>query len=226
MFKENLKYENNKINKKIKKYFDIFLNFIFFKEKIDLEKITNSTKNKVLFDKKKFSVFLLSYGNYEVRKSIKSLKFHNNKQLSKFFGILLFDNISDILLDLDQFYNFKKPVLLNIPISKKRLKKRKYNQNDLIIKNFMNTGGYNFVKWEKNNLIKIKETIPQSHLKTKYERLFNPKNSFKLKKPENIKGNNIIIFDDIYTTGATINEAKKIIKKAGAKRILIITIAR
>jgi predicted amidophosphoribosyltransferase len=55
--------------------------------------------------------------------------------------------------------------------------------------------------------------------------LRNIKNSFKLKKPEKIKGKNIIIFDDIITTGSTMREAAKVLKKAGAKKIYFLTIA-
>ncbi|HIP21469.1 MAG TPA: ComF family protein [Candidatus Pacebacteria bacterium] len=61
-------------------------------------------------------------------------------------------------------------------------------------------------------------------MKNRAERLKNQKNVFKLKNPEKIKNQNIILFDDVYTTGATINEARKVLKKAGAKNIKVIVL--
>ncbi|HIP33349.1 MAG TPA: ComF family protein [Bacteroidia bacterium] len=61
-------------------------------------------------------------------------------------------------------------------------------------------------------------------MKNRAERLKNQKNVFKLKNPEKIKNQNIILFDDVYTTGATINEARKVLKKAGVKNIKVIVL--
>ena len=73
-------------------------------------------------------------------------------------------------------------------------------------------------------LIKIEDTKKQSTL-TKAQRRINIKNVFKVSKPEKIKNKRLILFDDIYTTGSTANECSKVIKKAGAKEIAIVTIA-
>ena len=77
---------------------------------------------------------------------------------------------------------------------------------------------------EKNNLTKIIDTKKQSLL-TKEQRKKNIKGAFKIKYPERIKDKNIILFDDIFTTGSTVNECSKMLKKAGAKEIVILTIA-
>ena len=73
-------------------------------------------------------------------------------------------------------------------------------------------------------MAKVINTKKQSTL-TKSEREKNVKNAFKLKNPEKIKDKKIILFDDIYTTGSTVNECSKILKKAGAAEIVILTIA-
>jgi predicted amidophosphoribosyltransferase len=62
-------------------------------------------------------------------------------------------------------------------------------------------------------------------MKTKKDRLQNQKNAFTILNKEKIRNRNIILFDDIYTTGATINEIKKTLKKAGAKNIKVIVLA-
>ena len=72
---------------------------------------------------------------------------------------------------------------------------------------------------------KIKNNKPQSLLNRK-ERKRNVENVYKIEEKDKIKNKNIIIFDDIYTTGNTVNELAKILKENGAKNILVLTIAK
>ncbi len=74
-------------------------------------------------------------------------------------------------------------------------------------------------------MVKKRHTKAQSKTKSRKERLVNVKNSFVVRKAEKIKGKNIIIFDDVTTTGATLKEAKKVLKKAGAKKVYFMTMA-
>jgi competence protein ComFC len=112
-----------------------------------------------------------------------------------------------------------------VPISFFRRIKRGYNQNDLIIESFMKSGGKNFINWQKFNLLKWKHTKPQSQTKNRKQRMENQKNAFWLLSKKNIKGRNVILFDDVYTTGATIKEIKKVLKLAGVKKIKVIILA-
>ena len=73
--------------------------------------------------------------------------------------------------------------------------------------------------------IKNKETIHQANIKNRNIRLKNLIGSFIVKNKEEIKNRNIILIDDITTTGATLNEARKTLKKAGAKKIVAFTVA-
>ena len=202
-----------------------FLNFFLPKEKIDKEKIKNILKNRIIYFPKKEMIIFFPYRNIYIKKSIWKVKFKRNFTLAKFFGEIIYENLPEILQDLKIQKNFNNPLLLNIPISFFKKISRGYNQNDIIIQEFFNLGGNNFIEWNKNNLKKKKHTKPQSSIKNKYERIDNIKNSFKLKNPEHIKGRNVFLFDDILTTGATLNEAKKILKKAGANKIICIVLA-
>ena len=74
------------------------------------------------------------------------------------------------------------------------------------------------------NLTKIKDTKKQSTL-TKEERKTNVKDAFVIRKSERIVNKKVILFDDIFTTGNTVNECSKVIKMAGAKEVAILTIA-
>ncbi len=209
----------------MKNYLKIYFEALFPKEKVDKEKVYKILKSRNFFDRKNDIFSILPYSNKLISKSIKDFKFRNKISNADFFGEILFENTLDYIENLKIKENFNNPILITVPISFWRKIKRGYNQNDLIISKFMKLGGNNFIFWEKNNLIKIKHTKPQSLMSNKTERLKNQKNAFKLKNIEKIKGKNIILFDDIYTTGATINEIKKLLYKKGAKDIKIIVLA-
>ena len=74
-----------------------------------------------------------------------------------------------------------------------------------------------------DNLIKTKETPPQIGLSAK-ERLLNLKNAFGIKG--DIKDFRLLLVDDVMTTGATVTECSKVLMKAGAKEVTVLTLAR
>ncbi|CDG02639.1 ComF family protein [Clostridium chauvoei] len=112
-------------------------------------------------------------------------------------------------------------IILYVPLSKKSLKIRGYNQAEIIAK----------VISEKldipisNTLIKVKETKEQKTL-SKEERSINLINAFDIKKPSDIENKRIILIDDVLTTGATLRECEKILKKFRASTINILTVAK
>ena len=68
------------------------------------------------------------------------------------------------------------------------------------------------------NLLKTKDTDRQKKLSAK-ERRENLKDVFDVVGKEEIKGKNILIIDDVFTTGATVNECARVLKKAGARKV-------
>jgi len=71
---------------------------------------------------------------------------------------------------------------------------------------------------------KINNTM-QSTL-TQKQRIDNVKNVYEIKRVEYIKNKNIILFDDMFTTGSTANECAKLLKQNGANKILVLTLAK
>ena len=76
-------------------------------------------------------------------------------------------------------------------------------------------------------MIKIKSTPPQSRLK-RHERIGNIKDTFSVKKNmlSAVQDKNILLVDDLFTTGSTVNECSRILKEAGALSVKVITLAR
>jgi ComF family protein len=113
-------------------------------------------------------------------------------------------------------------VLIPIPLTKKRLKERGFNQSEEIAKELSQ-----FLKIPllNNVLLKVKETLPQAELSGQ-ERRENIKGVFACQESENLKGKKVLLVDDVFTTGSTMEEAAKALKKAGAKQVWGITVAR
>ena len=111
-----------------------------------------------------------------------------------------------------------------IPLHRKRLFKRRYNQAALLAKSFARD---NKLVYRADLLLRIKATETQGHLSYK-ARHRNLRGAFKCSKKHKatLKDKSILILDDVYTTGSTANEAAKVLRRAGAKHIYVLTVAR
>jgi len=170
---------------------------------------------------------IYDYRDSIIKKSIWNLKYKNKRDLSKIFAEILYSRMLEELADLEILDNFKDPILIPIPLSKKRLRERGYNQSLLIAEELEKINKNKKVSYKllKNILIKNKETTHQAQVKNKKERLQNLIGSFSVINKELIKNRNIILLDDVVTTGATLKEAKKELKKNGARKIIAFTVA-
>ncbi len=101
-----------------------------------------------------------------------------------------------------------------IPLSEKRRKERGFNQTERIFRPWAEAAGYIWL----DALQKIKDIPPQSGLSQR-ERRVNVKNAFAAAKDVVLAGKHILLVDDIYTTGSTMKEAAKILKKEKAAAV-------
>lgn len=171
---------------------------------------------------------IFDYRHPPVKKAMWMLKYKHKKRLAEVFAIALYEKMLEELPELAQFENFDKPIIIPIPLSKKRLKERGFNQTALIVKEIERINKIrNSLEFEINLdiLQKTKETEHQARIKDRNERLKNLKGTFVLNPKLSIKGKNIVLVDDVITTGATLSEAKKVLIKAGARKIYAFTIA-
>ncbi|MEI6154688.1 MAG: phosphoribosyltransferase family protein, partial [Deltaproteobacteria bacterium] len=120
---------------------------------------------------------------------------------------------------------FHDAILIPIPLAPKRQHERGFNQAEIICNTLIKLDKNINFKLEKNILIKPKDTKHQAHIEDRNKRLKNIIGSFAIIHPELVVESNIILIDDVTTTGATLNEARKILKNAGAKKIIAFTIA-
>jgi len=162
-----------------------------------------------------------SYQDEIVKKSIRLFKYHGIKILAEPFGALIFKRIVTALPESMRDQN--KTLIIPISLSKKRHRERGFNQSELIGRFLSDKMS---IRMENNVLYKIKETISQVEIKDREKRLKNLEGAFEVKNAEIIKNKNIILIDDITTTGATLNEARRILKIAGAKKIIGLVVAK
>jgi len=113
-------------------------------------------------------------------------------------------------------------ILMPVPLEKRKLKWRGFNQAEEIGRELAQ---FFQIPLLNNVLAKIKETPPQVELSDE-ERKENIKGAFFCQSSEKIKGKKILLVDDIYTTGSTMEECAKVLKTAGAKEIIGIVVAR
>ena len=117
----------------------------------------------------------------------------------------------------------KYDIIIPVPISKKRKTQRGYNQSELIIKECARLDKNITVC--KDVLYKIKDTKPQSTL-DKEQRKINIQGAYKVQNSNIINNKKVLLFDDIYTTGSTLEECAKVLKKSGAYEVSVLTFAK
>ncbi|MFV0504413.1 MAG: ComF family protein [Lachnospirales bacterium] len=111
-------------------------------------------------------------------------------------------------------------VIIPVPMYKDKEKKRGYNQSDFIAKMVSDILNIEY----KKILIRVKNTIPQSKLSVE-SRYKNLNNVFELNRNFDIMNKNILLVDDIYTSGSTVNNCAKVLMKNGARSVVTFTLA-
>lgn len=133
-------------------------------------------------------------------------------QQSTFFSLLLKDNRVDM-------------IVIPIPLNYRKKLKRGFNQAELIAKNIST---YFCLSYNDQILVRVRNNIPQVNYNAIEKRFLNVRNIFAVTKNAKslINKKIILLIDDVYTTGATLNEAARILKENGAKNIIGIVLAK
>ncbi|PKL72092.1 ComF family protein [Candidatus Kuenenbacteria bacterium HGW-Kuenenbacteria-1] len=237
-----------KIFKKIKKNIDFFLDLLFPIECIGCQKediwLCEECFKKINLNLKNFcpfcgkparmgcicqqclsrsplkNIFIASFYKEELlKKVIHTFKYKYIRDLAKPLGKIIINFLYQSKLNLlfDNSY-----FLVPISLHRKRLFERGFNQSELLVQIISREFKIPIL----NNVLKRRRnTKSQTKLKEK-ERRKNMKNVFICCQPEIIKNKNIILFDDILTTGSTLKEAARVLKKAGAKEIIGLILAK
>ncbi len=159
-------------------------------------------------------IYIFEY-RHIIRKLIIKYKFKQAPYISNFF--------SEFITKDKKIYRYLSfyDIIVPVPMSKEKRRKRGYNQTELIAKKVAKTIGISYKK-----LLYKKSGIATQSTLLRYSRSSNIRNAFYIKDYLEVKDKNIILLDDIFTTGATAYECAKVLKEAGAKDILVVVIAK
>lgn len=149
-----------------------------------------------------------------VRWSIYQFKYHNRRIYGKFYAQELFRIYGGWVRQN------KIDVIIPIPLHKKRQRKRGYNQSELIARQL---GKLLHLPVNAKAVVRKRNTKPQKELSHK-ERRHNLKEAFCVTKHWKGKGN-VLLIDDIYTTGNTIDSVAKLLRQKGADKVWFLTIS-
>lgn len=160
-----------------------------------------------------------SYQEPLVRHAISSFKYPPFlKDLSLPLAFLIVSYFA--LLNKPQ--NFTNTILCPIPLHRRKLKWRGFNQAQEIAKHLSQALS---IPLYSDILIKTKNTTPQIEFQG-IERRINMIDVFEVQLPKLVQNKNILLVDDVYTTGATMREAQKVLQQAGAKKVTGLVVAR
>lgn len=168
-------------------------------------------------------IFASDYNQVVLQRTIHCFKYP--PYLVDLKNVLSFLIISYIKLSHNNFFKFfNNFILVPVPSHKSAVKKRGFDHTKELTKTLSEILGLNK---SLDLIIKKKKTLPQVKL-TREERLKNPLGAFELNKNLNfsVLGKNFLIVDDVFTTGATMDEIAKLLKKNGAKKVWGLCIGR
>lgn len=170
----------------------------------------------VLKQIKGVNVYSCSLYDGVIRELILAFKYKGKKQFASVMAELMYNYWSELSISKNEY------LVLPVPIHNSRKKERKYNHMDLAVQEFCNLTKY---KYNLDFLIRVKDTQKQFSLH-KQERAKNIKDAFDINL-ENMpdKSSQILILDDITSTGITLEEIIKVLHKNGYKNITALTLA-
>lgn len=149
----------------------------------------------------------------EIKKLILGIKYSRKIYLAKFFAKLMYEKLLSwgVLVD----------IIVPVPLSDERLKERGYNQSELIARELSLLSGVPVAE----NIVKRESGKIQQGL-TRKERIENMKGAFSLIDKTKLNGKNVLIVDDVFTTGATADELSKMLRKLKPDKVFVLTVGK
>lgn len=165
-----------------------------------------------------------AYGSYEsgLRELIHLLKYNQVRPAANVLGRMLVEAIED----LQPYLAGKEILVVPVPLHVRRLRQRGFNQSALIVRAALKLksapAGLNL---SAGLLERHRETKSQIGL-SRHQRRENIRGAFVVAKPDELKGREVLLVDDVFTTGTTVSECARVLRRAGAYKVYVATVAR
>jgi ComF family protein len=162
-----------------------------------------------------------AYGAYdgELRELIHLLKYEQVIPAAGVLGVMLTAAIAKLGIDCSSM------LVIPVPLHSSKRRQRGFNQSELIARTALKHFRISGAELVTNALERRRDTVSQIGL-TRPQRNENIRGAFRVMHPNTVAGRNVLLVDDVLTTGTTVSECARILRKAGAKQVWVATVAR
>jgi ComF family protein len=166
----------------------------------------------------------VAYGSYEsgLRELIHMLKYGGVRPAANVLGRML----AEAIATLEPEFPADAVAVIPVPLHRTKLRQRGFNQAELIARAAMKLSSPGIrLRLGAGVLERKRDTASQIGL-TSHQRRENLRGAFGVAQPELVKGREVLVVDDVYTTGATVSECARVLRRAGATKVWVATVAR
>lgn len=163
----------------------------------------------------------VAYGSYDsgLRELIHLLKYEQVQPAAVVLGRML----AEAMTGLESAWTPNPVVVVPVPLHARKLRQRGFNQSELIARHAIKLAGR--LVLHSRVLQRRRETQSQIGL-TRHQRRENLRGAFVVARPEEIAGRDVLLVDDVFTTGTTVSECARVLRRAGASKVFVATVAR
>ncbi|MEX1026812.1 MAG: hypothetical protein WD049_02220 [Candidatus Paceibacterota bacterium] len=166
-----------------------------------------------------------SYKDPLIQQAIWEIKYRGNRRIIALFAEILADHIQAEFTERTPVESFSSPVVISsVPMPRKRLKERGWNQSDLLARATTDALNAPWATYEPHILKRTRASRPQTEL-SRAERLENMRGAFEVREPTKLVNRIVILIDDVTTTGATYTAARAALINAGAREVMGFAVA-
>jgi ComF family protein len=166
-----------------------------------------------------------AYGSYEegLRELIHLLKYEQVRPAANVLGRMLGETIAGLV----PLFGEPLPLVIPVPLHASKLRQRGFNQSELIARAALKLPALRHRGLALNSsiLARTRATESQTGL-TRHQRRENMRGAFSVLHGELVSGRDALLVDDVFTTGTTVSECARVLRKAGATRVWVATVAR
>jgi ComF family protein len=165
-----------------------------------------------------------AYGSYEggLRELVHLLKYEQVRPAAGVLGRMLREAIAE----LEPSFRAAEILVVPVPLYSRKLRQRGFNQSEVIVRAALKlVPPKDRLTLDAGALERRRETQSQTGL-TRHQRRENIRGAFVVAKPQKVKGREILLVDDVFTTGTTVSECARILRRAGASKVFVATVAR
>jgi len=164
-----------------------------------------------------------AYGSYEseLRELIHLLKYERVQPAASVLGRML----AEAITDLRPLFADGTIMVVPVPLHLTKLRERGFNQSELIARAALKIMKDDRLRLSSGTLARRRETQSQIGL-SRHQRRENIRGAFAVTKPEEVSGREVLLVDDVLTTGTTVSECSRVLRRAGASKVYVATVAR